>query len=483
MLKNVSLRLKIILAPILMVTLVSVFIYTYYPYQQKHAAIETINSKLESISNMFAIGIGIGMGETDIVAVSEALNWAKSDSSVIYVSVKSNNGQEIISYDPSKIELPKETGQLQSRHMYEKNNVLYYESSISYQGVPFGSLMMAYSLENLDRNIAALRRTTLYFCLSLFAMGVALSFVTSNRITGNIRKLDSAVKAVSGGIENARVYVKSDDEIGKLAKAFNRMIDKVATSREELVEYSKQLEKQNRELNQFSYVVSHDLKAPLRAIFKLSEWIEEDLGKDVSEDVRNNMQTLRGRVTRLEGLINGLLEYSKIGKVNIKPEKVNVQAMLKDILEMLVPPPHITVNIQPGMPVFNTRKILLQQVLSNLIANAVKYNDKLAGTVNVEVKELDRFYEFSVQDNGIGIAPAYHEKIFVIFQTLEARDKVEGTGIGLSIIKKIVEDIGGAIWLESEPGKGSKFFFTWPKEENTINSQAEKQVIRQVITI
>lgn len=221
--------------------------------------------------------------------------------------------------------------------------------------------------------------------------------------------------------------------------------------------------KHEQELIQFSYVVSHDLKAPLRAIFKLSEWIEEDFGTTISSNLKKNLQLIRGRVFRLEALINGLLEYSKIGRTNAKKEMVNTFDIVNEAIEILAPPSNFIINIKPGMPVFETTKIPLEQVFFNLLSNAIKYNDKEKGEITISSSSDDKFHKFSVQDNGMGIDPIYHEKVFVIFQTLEARDKVEGTGIGLAIIKKSVEDIGGSITLNSELGKGSTFTFTWPK--------------------
>jgi PAS domain S-box-containing protein len=221
--------------------------------------------------------------------------------------------------------------------------------------------------------------------------------------------------------------------------------------------------KHEQELVQFSYVVSHDLKAPLRAIFKLSEWIEEELGPAVSGNLKKNLQFLRGRVFRLEALINGLLEYAKVGRTNTKKETVNTKDLITEVIDILAPPSTINIEIQPGMPVFETPKVPFQQVFFNLLSNAIKYNDKENGIINIGVTTKGKFYEFSVQDNGIGIDPIYHQKVFVIFQTLEARDKVEGTGIGLAILKKSVEDMGGTIRLDSELGKGARFTFTWPK--------------------
>jgi signal transduction histidine kinase len=390
----------------------------------------------------------------------------------VYVLVKNSSDQKIASYLAKGLIIPPVISTIPTNKLVEFRNVIYYKTNISYQGLPFGTVTIGYSLKTLDTAIRQLRETALYFCVCFFLIGIILSVIISNMITGGIRKLEATVKAESKGAGDTRVSVTSNDEIGKLGRAFNLMLHRLDMSRRDLVRYSEQLKKQNDELNQFSYVVSHDLKAPLRAIFKLSEWIEEDMNTVISEESRKNMQTLRTRVFRLEGLINGLLEYSKIGRMNVKMENVDVMAMLKEIIDLLNPPAHIKINIQEEMPMFKTKRVLLQQVFINLISNAIKYNNNEVGIINIRVNEADEFYEFIVEDNGMGIAPAYHKKVFEIFQTLESRDKVEGTGVGLALIKKCVDDIGGTIALESSEGKGAQFTFTWPKEK-TVTENSE----------
>jgi signal transduction histidine kinase len=440
------------------------FIYGYYPWQQRQVAMKSIETKVRSISNVFSIGVGIGMGETDLVAVSEALQWAREDSAVVYITVENQRNQKIASFNAMSYPLPKSFIQgIAYNTLVELDGVLYYKSNIVYQGIPAGSLVIAYSLQHVYSMLSELKITTLYFCVTLFVAGVILSVLIGNRITGNINTLFNTVKVITNGNENIYVDVKTQDEIGKLGLAFNQMLHRLERSRAELKAYSERLEKQNDELNQFSYVVSHDLKAPLRAIFKLSEWIEDDLGDILSGETKKNMEILRGRVYRLEALINGLLEYSKIGRLCIPTERVDVQLMLKDVVEILNPPSHVMIYIQHGMPVIQTKRILLQQVFINLISNAIKYNDKQQGCIRVSVCDKGDFYQFAVEDNGMGIDKAYHDKIFEIFQTLQSRDQVEGTGIGLAIIKKSVEDMRGTIRVESEEHKGARFTFTWPK--------------------
>ncbi|UQD56511.1 PAS domain S-box protein [Flavobacterium sp. K5-23] len=222
------------------------------------------------------------------------------------------------------------------------------------------------------------------------------------------------------------------------------------------------LEKNNKELDQFAYVVSHDLKAPLRAINNLAEWIVEDM-PEMPEEVKYNLGLLRGRILRMENLINGVLDYSRIGRTKIKKESTDLKVMLDQIVETIVPNKEFEVSIDENMPTIMGPKILLNQVFSNIISNSVKYNDKPIGIISCKYKELPDFHQFTLTDNGPGIPNEYHKKVFQVFQTIEARDVKESTGIGLSIVKKIIEEQGGEIFIESEENINTSFIFTLPK--------------------
>lgn len=248
----------------------------------------------------------------------------------------------------------------------------------------------------------------------------------------------------------------------------SRDVDERILNELQLKDYANSLEKINKELDQFAYIVSHDLKAPLRAINNLSIWIEEDLVDIMPEDTKKNITMLRGRIGRMEALINGILEYSRAGRMKAETIQIDMNVFVQDVVFNLAPPDNFKVEIQENLPVLNTEKVALEQVVSNFISNAIKYNSNPEPVIRVGYEDRGAFHCFYVEDNGPGISKEFHEKVFAIFQTLQARDKVESTGVGLAIVKKIVEEKGGNAWLESEEGQGCRFYFTLPKTDNLL---------------
>jgi signal transduction histidine kinase len=230
---------------------------------------------------------------------------------------------------------------------------------------------------------------------------------------------------------------------------------------EQVREHVGALEKTNRDLDQFAYVASHDLKAPLRGIGNLAQWIEEDLGDKMDARAREHMQLLRGRVVRLENLIGGILAYSRAGRDKGDLVEVDVRAIAAEAWELISPPPTAHLALPPELPRPVAPRTQFQQVLMNLFGNAVKYNEGREVHIEIGGRRDERGYEFFVRDDGVGIAPEYHDRIWGLFQTLERRDKMESTGIGLSVVRKIVESHGGHTWVQSQPGSGATFYFTW----------------------
>ncbi|WP_437914483.1 ATP-binding protein [Sorangium sp. So ce302] len=239
-----------------------------------------------------------------------------------------------------------------------------------------------------------------------------------------------------------------------------RRIEQLSQHREELIAA---LAKTNQELDQFAYVASHDLKAPLRGIANLSEWIEESLAGKLDGATQEYIHLLRGRVRRLEALIDGILHYSRAGRLRGDVVSVDTGHLLAEVVELLSPPEGARVDIAPGMPTIAAERVPMQQVFQNLISNALKHARRSDARVEVTWEDAGAYVEFAVSDNGPGIAPEYHERIWDLFHTLESRDKVEGTGIGLSVVKKIVQSRGGSVSVSSRPGAGATFIVRWPK--------------------
>ena len=221
-----------------------------------------------------------------------------------------------------------------------------------------------------------------------------------------------------------------------------------------------------RELDQFAYVASHDLKAPLRGIANLAQWLQDDIGERLTDDSKEHMRLLHGRVRRMEALIDGILAYSRAGRRLTPPERVETGVLVRDVIELLAPPADVKIQIPDQLPTIDAERVPLQQVFMNLIGNAIKFTRaaRSDAVIRIAWRDVADGFEFTISDNGPGIAPEYHNRIWGIFQTLAARDKVEGTGIGLSVVQKIVESRGGKVSLdEFAPGEGATFRFVWAK--------------------
>jgi two-component system sensor kinase FixL len=224
-----------------------------------------------------------------------------------------------------------------------------------------------------------------------------------------------------------------------------------------------ELKEINEQLNQFAYVASHDLKAPLRAISSLADWLSEDYADKIGPAGQEQFLLLQGRVKRMSALIEGILRYSRISRQQEKKILVDVNLLLPEVKELVAPPAGMELRIAPGFPRIMTERVRLLQVFENLVSNAVKYMGKPTGQIYVGWEDAGNFWTFYVRDTGLGIDQKYFEKIFQIFQTLTPRDERESTGIGLALVKKNVEILEGRVWVESKLGEGSTFFFSHPK--------------------
>jgi signal transduction histidine kinase len=329
--------------------------------------------------------------------------------------------------------------------------------------------------------LASAQKTTYVVTAVAIAIGFALAFFTGRSLSRPIREIAETFEQLVSGKHNTTIPgLNRGDEIGQLAtaanvfKTMNEHTEKILKESQalatQLQQRENQLEKQaaklqksNDELDEFAYIASHDLKSPLRAIDNLAMWIQEDCDAILPEESREHLDKMQQRIKRMENLLSDLLSYSRVGRVEVTVEKVQTTQLIQNITEFINKPDNTIINISDDLPDITTQVSPLEQVFLNLFTNAIKYSDKDQIIINVSSQlHNDGFVEFSVSDNGPGIDSQFHERIFQMFQTLQSRDTIESTGMGLAIIKKVIEGQGGEISVESALGDGAIFKFSWP---------------------
>jgi two-component system, LuxR family, sensor kinase FixL len=269
----------------------------------------------------------------------------------------------------------------------------------------------------------------------------------------------------------------SFDETGKPVRMVGSLSDVTArrefeAEREHLITA---LAQSNRELDQFAYVASHDLKAPLRVIDNASTWLEEDLADKLDDESRENLDLLRNRVRRMDRLLDDLLEYSRVGRKTDSRwlETATGAQMQEEVLALVPSREGFQVIFNPSFANIRVTIMPLKQILINLIGNALKHHDRDTGQVVVKAEQQGRKYLISVIDDGPGIPDEFREQIFKMFQTLRPRDRVEGSGMGLAIVNKHIDVLGEGIRVERAGERGSIFCFTYPRSTEVPRSVEE----------
>ena len=276
--------------------------------------------------------------------------------------------------------------------------------------------------------------------------------------------MECVFKRIDGSIfftETTLVYLPEPDQ--KIVAIIIKDITERKEAEARREELLLKLEEVNSELKDFAHVVSHDLKAPLRGIASISEWLTNDYAEALDEKGLELLDLLNNRVRRMHSLIEGILAYSRVSRDLEEMVEFSLDEMLEDVISTLSPPENIEIRIERHMPVIFCEKTRVQQLFQNLMSNAIKFMDKAEGLIRVGCTWTGETWEFYVADNGPGIEEVYFKKIFQMFQTLNNRDEFESTGVGLSIVKKVVEIYGGEIKVESHVGEGTSFRFTLPK--------------------
>jgi PAS domain S-box-containing protein len=234
------------------------------------------------------------------------------------------------------------------------------------------------------------------------------------------------------------------------------------------------LTRANKELQNFAHITAHDLKTPLRAITTLADWLSTDYAERLDERGREQIGLLVTKARQMAALIDDILEYSRLGQETADKQQLDLNAIVSAVITEIAPPENIRISTEGELPTIMAGKTHAIQIFQNLIGNAVKYMDKPDGRIIVGCTEQNGSWKFSVADNGPGIEPKHFERVFEMFQTLAPREGIDSTGIGLSIVKKLVELDGGRVWVESTPGQGSTFFFTLPRQMGQARTKPQQ---------
>jgi signal transduction histidine kinase len=434
----------------------------------------------------------------DVEDANNVLQSLKAESSIVFGCIYDKQQKVLKDYVRGGVNVnavrPK---MLRRQGHYFKDEYLTVFEPVTKEKEEIGGVCLRSDLGPL---YAMMRRDVSIIAVVLLAATVAAFFVSSGLqrfISGPILDLASVARVVSGYQKySVRAKKHGNDEVGTLIDAFNGMLEQIQqrdaalvkanTDLEEkvqertselqeevmvrrsaemaLAETVKKLTMANAELREFTRIAAHDLKTPLRAIGTLSDWISEDYAKKSYKEGEENVRLLAGRAKRMSNLLDAVMAYSEIGLVDQREESVDLNGLVKGIIEETQCPDNVEITIEGRFPIVRGDRRFFAQVFRNLLSNAVKYIDKPKGLVRVGCVDRPDMWEFYIADNGCGIKERYFEKIFKIFQILAPRDETEEVGIGLAMVKKIVEMYEGRVWVESKPGEGSTFYFTLPKE-------------------
>jgi signal transduction histidine kinase len=418
----------------------------------------------------------------DRVSATEYLQALKPRPSIVAAALYSSDGSLFTPWTPGDgITVPPKPEKDGSR--FENDSLVVFRG-IDLKGERIGTIYLRSDLRDLRDRIWTQAMTV---GLVFLASGIVALFLSSGLqrlISGPILTLADTARAVSERRDySIRAARRSSDELGTLVDAFNDMLAQIQRRDSELQEAkealeervrerTRELEQRNEELNQsnkelddFAYIASHDLKEPLRGIHNFSSFLIEDYAAKLDDEGRSKLETLMRLTRRMETLIDSLLQFSRLGRVDLAVDRVNLNEIVAEMLDSLaisLQEDRVEVRVPRPLPAVRADRVRVGEIFYNLIVNAMKYNDKAEKWIEIGWRENPAGPPvFYVRDNGIGIPEKHHDAVFRIFKRLHGRDKYGGgTGAGLTIVKKIIERHHGRIWLESSAGAGTTFYFT-----------------------
>jgi signal transduction histidine kinase len=494
-----GLKSKIITAAVFTIVITTIVNSGFFYTKIKTTLFENLRERGDTISENLANSAKYAVLTEDTVVLDELIKGAMNSDDVVYITITGNDerilAEKTVLKKPDDRKLLKTAMQTRSGQFDVAKNsygtqIYCFCHPIIAKKISVAELIGAES-ENENDVVSDIRGTVsiglspqntiarlnnMLGCIILLTVfiiggGILSSISFAGLIIKPIGQMAEAASNVAAGDLSQIVSIESQDEIGQFARQFNTMTSALKNRQQQLNESYEQIKHVNQELKDFAYVASHDLKAPLRGIKTLAEWIAADYAYKFDNAGKEHFKLLTNRVDRMHNLIDGILQYSRIGRIYEKPVPINLNMLIADIIDMVAPPENIEIAVENNLPAIIFEETRIRQVFQNLISNAVKYIDKPQGKISIGCADEGKFWKFNVTDNGQGIDEKYHDKIFKIFQTLSSRDNYESTGIGLTLVKKIVELYGGKVWVESKVGIGSTFFFTIFKGPQQVSTK------------
>jgi signal transduction histidine kinase len=459
---------------------------------------QTLVGSVTTQAKMIAENSKAAVSFADVKDANDTLQSLKAEPSIVFGCLYGKDDEILISYYRTGVDANevRPTGNRRSGYVFDDRYLTVF-APVVVDNEQVGVACLRSDLQPLygmlKRDVSIIAAVVLVASFAAFFISSALQRI----ISGPILDLAGVAKIVSQKEQySVRAKKHGNDEVGTLIDAFNVMLEQIQQRDAALVKVNTELEEKvqertselqeevmvrrsaetalaetvrkvtmvNAELREFTRIAAHDMKTPLRAIGTLSDWISEDYAKKSYKEGEENARLLAGRAKRMSNLLDAVMAYSEIGLVDQREERVDLNGLVKGIIEETQCPDNVEITIEGRFPVVRGDRRFFAQVFTNLLSNAVKYIDKPKGLVRVGCVDRPDLWEFYVADNGCGIKERYFEKIFKIFQILAPRDETEEVGIGLAIVKKIVDMYEGRVWVKSKPGEGSTFYFSLPKE-------------------
>lgn len=471
---NLSIKRKILLI-IILTSALSLFL-SFAAYTANNIILFKSRQvrRMATLAQIIADNSQAALSFNDTATAEEIINSLRADARIQSAALYRKDGRILAAYKNQTFPAlsPQDISRL--RTFYQNWN-LYIYFPVEFERESIGLVYFKVDMEELRQ---ALIRYVIFGTL-IFIIGMAAAYAIALRMQRSISEplndLTKLAESVSRDQNYAlRAIKQNDDELGKLVMGFNDMLEEIQEREEAILKSNQALVRSNRDLEQFTYVASHDLQEPLRIVTVYSQLLAQhaktQLDAEGMEFIRNILEGSK----RSQQLISDLLEYSHTRSRDTAYASMDSgEALLHALSNLKVVLEESRAKITHGpMPVIRGDKMRIIQLFQNLISNAVKFkNQNGEPEINISCGETPEEWVFSVRDNGIGIAPEFLDRIFIIFQRLHTRSEYPGTGIGLAICKKIVEKHGGRIWVDSELGKGSVFHFTIHKPPAGLTAQ------------